>query len=67
MTFGIKIREIKLIKICPVCGSGDVHFCYISQRPYCNECKHWERSHFEHKSKAISRWNNRVRKSGYIE
>lgn len=50
-----------LIKICPECGSGDVHFCNISVRPYCNECNYWAPVNFGTKYEAIVKWNDRVK------
>lgn len=47
------------IDVCPACGSGDVTFCNISVRPYCNECKHWGRVNFGSVADAIRDWNDR--------
>ncbi len=42
---------------CPRCGSGDVRWCGISVRPYCNECGHWGMAHHGNAEQAIERWN----------
>ena len=42
---------------CPECGSGDVHFCNISVRPYCSECHYWGAVNFGTKAAAIKAWN----------
>lgn len=52
-----------LICRCPQCGSGDVKFCNISVRPYCNECKYWAPMHFGTKADAITRWNKQLDES----
>ena len=49
------------IKQCPKCGSGDVHFCNISIRPYCAECNHWGRVNFGSREDAIEEWNDVLR------
>jgi hypothetical protein len=46
------------LNVCPCCSSGDVRWCNISVRPYCNECKHWGRAHFGTAEEAIKRWNS---------
>jgi uncharacterized protein (DUF983 family) len=53
-----------LIRLCPECGSGDVHWCNISVRPYCAECHTWGASHFGPPEDAVKAWNVRVAKSG---
>ncbi len=50
----------ELIKQCPECGSGDVHFCQISVRPYCNECNYWAAINFGSKEEAIKSWNRKL-------
>jgi len=49
------------LKPCPCCGSGDIGFCNISIRPYCNECNHWGPAHFGTKFDAVDRWNKKKR------
>lgn len=55
---------MELIKECPECGSGDVRFCTISVRPYCNECKYWAPVNFGTAEEAIERWNKRLKPTG---
>lgn len=48
----------KDIMCCPNCGSGDVNYCSISVRPYCNECKYWGSVNWNGtKHDAIKKWN----------
>jgi len=45
------------IENCPECGSGDVEYCQISKRFYCNECKYWQPINYGTKADAIRKWN----------
>lgn len=56
-----------LIHLCPECGSGDVGWCSISVRPYCNECGTWAPVNFGSADESISAWNERVRMSGFVD
>lgn len=47
------------LDFCPNCSSGDVRWCGISVRPYCNECGHWGQSHHGTAEEAIKRWNSK--------
>lgn len=55
-----KKEQALLKRQCPLCGSGDVEFCQISRRPYCNECRHWGRVNFGSDEDAIKEWNNQL-------
>ncbi len=52
-----RAEETNDIANCPDCGSGDVRFCNVSVRPYCNECKKWGDVNLGTKEEAIARWN----------
>lgn len=52
-----------LIKICPVCQSGDVRFCLISVRPYCAECGYWPPPHWGTAHEIVAKWNNDPRRA----
>lgn len=54
---------MKLIKLCPECGSGDIIFCEVSVRPYCNDCRIWAPVNFGTKEDAIRKWNKKVKKA----
>lgn len=56
----------RLVRLCPECGSGDVQFCNISVRPYCNECKTWAPVNFGKAADSIGMWNDRVKKNGWL-
>jgi uncharacterized protein (DUF983 family) len=49
-----------LIRHCPECGSGDVRWCTISVRPYCNDCDTWGPINYGSAMDAIMPWNSRV-------
>ena len=49
--------EKEPISNCPECGSGDVEYCQISKRFYCNECKYWQAINYGTKADAIRKWN----------
>lgn len=49
-----------LTKLCPECGSGDVRWCSVSVRPYCNECRHWGPINFGSEQDAVDAWNKRL-------
>ena len=54
-------REAYLISrlgLCPKCGGGDVRWCFISVRPYCNECNHWGQVNWGSEEDAIKEWND---------
>ena len=55
-----RIKKLKLIHQCPKCGSGDVEWCNISVRPYCNDCHYWGGVNYGSKNTAIANWNNSV-------
>ena len=55
-------KEVKL-ECCPNCGSGDVSFCNISIRPYCNDCSYWGRVNFGTKADSIELWNKQYHKN----
>ena len=65
MAYDAKVKEHpatgKLIKICPECGGGDVRWCSISVRPYCNDCSHWAPVNLGTAQDAIDAWNARVK------
>lgn len=50
----------KLKRECPECGSGDVGWCNISLRAYCNECGFWNVVNHGNMSDGIMSWNNRL-------
>jgi uncharacterized protein (DUF983 family) len=54
----------ELIRLCPRCGSGDVHFDSVSRRPYCAECYHWGEVNLGTDADAVRRWNEAVKESG---
>lgn len=54
------------IRLCPECGSGDVRFCSISARPYCNDCKYWGPVNFGRVEDAIAQWNKRLDPTSFI-
>lgn len=53
----------KRLSICPECGSGDTHFCFISVRPYCDECNHWAPVNYGTEEESIEQWNARSLKN----
>ena len=55
--------DVSKIKNCPHCGSGDVHVCNISVRPYCDECGHWGAVNFGSIQDAVERWNDTRQKN----
>ncbi len=59
----LSISEKLGLDYCPKCGSGDVNFCGISVRPYCNECGHWGRVNYGTQQDAIDNWNEASAKS----
>lgn len=60
-------KPAHLIEICPECGSGDVRWCNVSVRPYCNDCKTWGPFNYGSADKAADDWNARVKKAGRVE
>ena len=52
-----------LIRICYNCGGGDVHWCNISVRPYCAECRKFGAMNLGPASVAVARWNQLVKQS----
>lgn len=56
----MSLTEKDLILVCLRCGSGDVKFCGISARPYCNECDYWAPVNMGAVHEAVERWNNKV-------
>ena len=53
-----------LIRLCWGCGSGDVGWCDISKRPYCNECGKWGRVNFGTSEDAVRQWHANLKKEG---
>ena len=54
----LTIEQIKKkLKICPGCGSGDISWCQISHRPYCNDCHRWGRVNHRSDEDGIEEWN----------
>jgi hypothetical protein len=49
-----------LIQLCPSCGSGDINWCAISNRPYCSDCHYWGGVNFGAGKDAVRSWNNRL-------
>jgi len=60
-----KTDKNKTVKMscCPNCGGGDVSFCNISVRPYCNDCSYWGSVNFGTKEDSIQRWNEQYHKN----
>lgn len=52
-------KYLNLLDVCPNCGSGDINWCGISRRPYCNECNNWGAINFGSDEDAILSWNKR--------
>lgn len=57
----LTIKDLTLY--CSECGSGDVHFCNISVRPYCNECRYWAPVNWGSIHDAVFLWNKKVKKA----
>lgn len=49
------------VEDCGECGSGDVQYCHISVRYYCNECGNWAPVNFGDRDDALRVWNDRAR------
>lgn len=57
-----------LVLLCHGCHSGDVGWCDVSKRPYCNECNMWGRVNYGTPQDAIRQWHANLKdKQGYTE
>lgn len=66
-SFRVRVGRVfptELIRICPRCGSGDIMWCNISVRPFCDECKYWGAINYGPVQEAVDSWNKTVGRSG---
>lgn len=54
-----------LSRLCPLMGCGDVRWCNISVRPYCNDCGHWGPVNYGNEQDAIKLWHEQLINAGY--
>ena len=54
-----------LSRLCPVMGCGDVEWCSISVRPYCNSCNHWGSVNYGNPQDAVESWHKELINAGH--